>query len=93
MSPAAQALDDAFKRDPQAMHALLCNRVPCNQALADDPFVVVEANRVIEGAWTVGALGLVNAVLAAAGQPLVAAKFAEGDKPALLGFCDYVPPA
>jgi hypothetical protein len=93
VSPAVAALNGAFARDPQALHALLTNRIPCNLALADDPFVVVEANRVIDNAWTVGALGLVNGVLSAVGRPLVGAKFSDpADGPIrLLGFVDYVP--
>jgi hypothetical protein len=94
LSPAAAALNEAFTRDPQAIHALLVNRVPCNMALGDDPFVIVEPNQVIDGGWTVGTLGVVNAVLAANGQPLVAAKFSipkNGEKALLLGFCDYIP--
>jgi hypothetical protein len=93
VSPAVAALNEAFARDPQAMHALLTNRIPCNRDLADDPFVVVEVNRVLDDAQTVGALGLVNGVLSATGQPLVAAKYSDtGAGPIrLLGFCDYVP--
>lgn len=93
VSRATAALNEAFARDPQAMHALLTNRIPCNRALADDPFVVVEVNRVLDDAQTVGALGLVNGVLSATGQPLVAAKYSDtGAGPIRLsGFVDYVP--
>lgn len=38
----AEMLTAAYLKDPAAMHALLTNRVPCNQPLADDDFVVVE---------------------------------------------------
>lgn len=70
MSSVSEVLTAAFARDPAAIHALIVNRVPCNQSLADDPHVVVDANRVLPGAYTVGAMGLVNAVLPALGLPI-----------------------
>lgn len=91
-----EALNTAFKLDPNAIHSLLCNRVPCNQQLAEDKFVQVEASQVLpDGNFQVGAIGLVNAVLAANGLPLIAAKFSD-EKNAkgssqLIGFCEYVP--
>ena len=94
-SKSAQVLQNAFDEDPNAIHALVTNRVPCNQALADDVFVVVEESRVLpKGHWQVGALGLVNAILSANELPLVAIKFGEQDQDGrrkLLGFCDYTP--
>lgn len=100
MSPAAQALDEAFRRDPEAIHAMISNRVPCNTALANDPFVVVEENQVLRSSavphYTVGALGLINGVLAAAGLPLVASNWSDPNEHGvckLIGFCDYTPPA
>lgn len=89
-----EALNIAFQADPNAIHSLICNRVPCNQFLADDQFVVVDTPPVLpEGNFQVGALGLINAVLAANDLPLVAAKFSdeknsEGQSK-LLGFCEY----
>lgn len=95
MSKASEALTVAFQADANAVQALLCNRVPCNQFLADDQFVIVESPPTLPGQhFQVGALGLVNAVLAANGLPLVAAKFSEPDDKGisqLLGFCDYTP--
>jgi hypothetical protein len=32
---ALQTLNEACTADPGALHALICNRVPCNTALAD----------------------------------------------------------
>lgn len=92
---AVKALNMAFKADPNAIHSLMCNRVPCNQFLADDQFVQVDASPVLpDGNFQVGALGLVNAVLAANGLPLVAAKFSDEKdsegRAKLLGFCEYV---
>ena len=98
MSKTVDALQVAFTSDPNAIHALIVNRVPCNRFLADDPFVVVDQPPVLpDGNWQVGAIGLVNAVLAANGLPLVAAKLSDekdaNGRAKLLGFCEYVPAA
>jgi hypothetical protein len=90
---AAEALNRAFEADPDAIRALMTNRVPCNMRLADDPFVQVGEGTGLHGQYfIVGALGLVNAVLAAHGLPLVAGKW-EMNEPGndeFVGFCEYV---
>ena len=96
MSKTIDALQAAFEADSNAIQALIANRVPCNELLANDPFVPVDQSLVLPpGNWQVGAIGLVNAVLAANDLPLVATKFsAEKDadgRAKLLGFCEYVP--
>ena len=62
---AVRILNEAFVADPAAIHSLLCNRVPCNQTLADHPSVVVDvAEHVGSQAFaTVGLVGLLNGVL------------------------------
>jgi hypothetical protein len=68
-----RCLQSAFDADPSAMHALCVNRVPCNQTLADHPQVVVDETPVLaRGLFSVGAVGLINGVLDAAGIPWVA---------------------
>lgn len=89
-------LNAAFAADPNAIHALLLNRVPCNQSLADDPYILVDAAQTLPaGFFQVGALGLVNGVLAANGLPLVAVQFSESvdieGRHKILGFCRYEP--
>jgi hypothetical protein len=93
---AVDALNAAFAADPNAIHALLCNRVPCNTELADDPHVVCEPTPPLgdtKETYHVGALGLINAVLTASGLPRVAAKYSdtadEYGRAALLGFVEY----
>lgn len=92
---AVECLNIAFQADPNAVHALVANRVPCNRFLADDRFVVVGQCRVLpDENWQVGALGLVNAVLAASDLPLVASEWSEPDADGhrkLIGFCEYRP--
>jgi hypothetical protein len=88
-------LNAAFAADPNAIHSLIVNRVPCNQALADDPHVVVDSPQALAGGWCqVGALGLVNAVLTANGLPPVAVKFEsipDEEYSRVVGFCAYTP--
>ena len=95
-SKSVEALQGAFAKDANAIQALIVNRVPCNQALADDAFVVVDQPLTLPaGNWQVGAIGLVNAVLAANGLPLIAVRFSDepdtDGRRRLLGFCEYVP--
>ena len=67
-------LNQAFLADPAAIHALMCNRVPCNEQLADDPYVIVDCSGVVGIEQPhVGALGLINGVLLALDQPDVVA--------------------
>ena len=91
-----KVLESAFKADPNAIHALVCNRVPCNQALADDPYIPVDIVPVLsDGCYQIGALGLINGILEANGLPKVAMKFSEEvdakGRAKLLGFCEYKP--
>jgi hypothetical protein len=98
MSRASEVLQAAFESDPNAMHALVVNRYPCNQALADDPFVIVDVPPVLGGThFQVGMLGVLNGVLVANGLPKVAVKWSnerdEDGQCMVLGFCDYVEPS
>jgi len=90
----AEALNAAFRADPNAVNSLMCTRIPCNQALADDRFVQVDTSPWPYGHFQVGALGLVNAVLEVNNLPLVAAKFSDeldaDGRARFLGFCEYV---
>ncbi len=85
-------LNAAFKADPNAIHSLLVNRVPCNKALADDPFVIVDKSPVLDReCLQVGALGLLNGVLAANGEPLIGVMWSERDtdgRSKMMGFCE-----
>jgi hypothetical protein len=96
----ARLLTEAFKADPGAMHALLCNRVPCNEALADDPFIPVDGvpQQVQQAGETqtrtlfqVGLLSLVNGIMSTQCQPPIEAIFSDTEdektkRHALLGF-------
>ncbi len=97
MRVALEVLNTAFKKDPQAIHALVCNRVPCNSKLASDDFVVVRENRVLgEEACCVGAMGLVNAVVKSITGKIIAVQWADPepgkDYGTMIGFCEYTPP-
>lgn len=93
MSKASEILQRAFEADPNAMHALTVNRVPCNQALADDPDVIVDNPPVLgRTQFSVGMIGVLNGILHAVDLPRVAYKLsdevdAEG-RHRFVGFCD-----
>ena len=72
-----KVLNDALKADPNAIHALLCNRVPCNRELVDHPTIVVESNPVMfdKNLYTVGMLGVLNGVIKPLTGKRIAAKF------------------
>ncbi len=85
-------LNRAFAADPEAIHAILCNRVPCNRALAEDPTIVVGESVVAPDAFNVGVVGILNGILVDMGLPLVASQWsdetdAEGRR-RLIGFCE-----
>lgn len=84
-----EILNTAFEKDPAAMHALICNRVPCNSTLADDPYVLAERGTYSD---TVGVLGILNAACLALLGDVVAVKFSEPDdtgRRTVTGFCRY----
>lgn len=96
MSKTIDCLNEAFRRDPGAIHALMTNRVPCNKELADDPFVVVSEPMALFGRQCieVSTLGVINGVLVANGLKEVAALWSDlydNGRPVLLGFCEYKP--
>lgn len=55
-------LNSAMKCDPVAIHALIVNRVPCNQALVEHPCVVVDDLGAPDRS-VVGLLGILNGLL------------------------------
>lgn len=72
------ALNRAFAADPTAMYCLTVNRVPCNDALADDPTIVVDKHLVAgTPRWAVGLMGIINGILGEMGIPLIASRFSD----------------
>lgn len=91
---AVRALNDAFAADPAAMHAMLCNRVPCNQALADHPSVVVTELPMLKTPspqYAITTLGLINGVLSPLTGKRVMSVWDDADpaNPVLQGFEVY----
>jgi len=86
-------LNEAYDADPAAIHALLLNRIPCNEKLANHPTIQVTEETVPKQTYySVGVLGLLNGLIASATGTCVAAKFSEPDKEGratLLGFQKY----
>ena len=95
MSIASDVLNSAFQKDPQAIVALIQNRVPCNVSLAEDAYVEVGVQPVIPGpSYYVGALGLINGILSEYRLDKVAYMLSEPDSTGIsqiLGFCDLPP--
>ncbi len=91
-------LNSAYEADPAAMHALICNRVPCNQTLADHPTIPVDVNLVATGeSHTVGMLGVINGICEEVTGKRVAVMFSdppddEGRRK-IVGFTEYSPNA
>lgn len=82
-----QLLNEAYEADPAAIHALVCNRVPCNERLATTP-VQTEKNKVTpKPSRYVTAIGLLNGLLAPTQQRLTTHWVADHDgNPRLSGF-------
>lgn len=57
VSDALEVLNRVHQADPTVMPALIALRVPCNEAVADDPTVQVATK---DGGFEVGVLGLIN---------------------------------
>lgn len=85
-----RCLNRAYGADPVAIHSLLCNRVPCRQALVDDPTVVCSHEPVVRhlaNAYSVSALGLLNGLLAEAGLGPIGIQFSDHDDELGRGGC------
>lgn len=66
-----ETMTRAFQNDPNAIHSLICNQVPCNQKMTDDETIVVEDYRKVlmeDGGFRVGLLGIINGILEDAGS-------------------------
>lgn len=88
-------LNSAYHRDPSAIHALMCNRVPCNDYLANHPHVVVQGNKALVYEFPyVGTLGLINGILSSLGVQKVAMEWDDSVAPyKFIGFVAYKEPS
>jgi hypothetical protein len=74
-------LNEALVLDRPAVAALIANRVPCNEALADHPTIQVGVQH---GGFHVGLLGLLNGLgepVPDGGERLITAIFEDSDDP------------
>ena len=76
-------LNEAFTLDPGAMHALVANRVPCNQKLGAHPTIQVEARQ--KAFFSVGMLGILNG-LAMKEHETIEILFSGDEPPQFMGF-------
>ena len=78
-----EILEEALDADPGALHALMCNRVPCNDKLGDHPHITVAPTRVVHHkdpeSIHVGTLGLINGILGRLTGKKIHMTFTEGD--------------
>jgi hypothetical protein len=91
-----EVLNSAVQNDPVAMKNLLGNRVPCNEALANHPLVQSaecdfefddEQGSQKKTLDSIGALGVINAIVEKLTGQRVAAEYDEEDN--LLRFIPY----
>lgn len=59
-------LNDAFEKDPEAIHELVTTRVPCNEAMADHPTIQVGVNWKGTSKYVVGVIGILNGIFGTA---------------------------
>jgi hypothetical protein len=78
-------LNEACKADIKAMNQLCESRVPCNEALADHPTIVVQEN---DGTSVVGLLGIINGICENLTGLKVASEY-DDDSGELIGFIGY----
>lgn len=93
-NPTVALLRRLFAGDPNAITCLLTQiYVPCNQTIIDDPHAVVHATPCDASpqSFMLGALGLINGVLAANGLPEVATQCTHDCGGRLIGFQKYKP--
>lgn len=91
MNKALEIFNRIFEIDPNAIHALICNMVPCNETLANDPIIRVKQNRVIsDDAFCIDLLSVINSILLESGQLQIYPEFAidNDGKTRLVGFCE-----
>lgn len=81
----ADLLNSMFLADPAAMYALVSNRVPCNEKLADHPFAeTIKVPLVDHEQYQIGLLGVINCLMNACGIPKVCVAYDKSNQ--LLGF-------
>ena len=57
-------LNDAYKADPNAIDALLCASIPCNNNLVNHPSIQIRAKNNNGDFPVIGILGLLNGIVA-----------------------------
>lgn len=72
-----KCLNSTFRDDPNAIQALINNKIPCRVSLADNPYIICEDLYKDYSGFRVGPLGIINGVLKSLGLELVCAEYGE----------------
>ena len=78
------ALNELFQADPQAIDALLCNRVPANEKLLDHPTAMCSAKNEAGEFPTIGLLGVVQSFVGKEDETIEACY--DDERHVLIGF-------
>lgn len=65
-------LNSTLAADPCAVHALMVNRVPCNESMVEHPQAVVD---MLGGKPVIGLLGFLNGLIYGEDNLIIAARF------------------
>lgn len=76
-------LNEGFKADPGAMHALVINRTTCNLSLGEGTKIHVDAR--MPGYYTVDMLGVLNGIVGLEGE-FIDLVFTKEKHPRFMGF-------
>lgn len=80
------ALNQAARTDPQAIHALLCNRVPASLDLVEDPYFPIDPNMGLEGCAIATGMSLLNCVMNVLDLPMIVPVFNQKDGRTVIEF-------
>lgn len=80
---AIETLTELLQTDPEAVNALLRQRIPVSDAIVDHPHIQVSGERKL------GGLGLINGILSRLQAPVVAMTIS--DAGSITGFSVYIP--
>jgi hypothetical protein len=94
--PVVDLLNEAFAEDPDALHSLICNRVPCKQELGNTLIDIHTNLAVSPDSRVVGLIGLLNGILRKLGYNDIGVKIEHRNLEnfhTMKGFEEWKPPS